>query len=86
MPQYLSRSSVRLLEASMDSLAIALTALALPKRHQLRSEEAKNAAVIGMAGTSAEQALAAILIQVMGTRQRLLRAPNTRRLAPYLMK
>lgn len=50
----------------MDSLAIALTALALPKRHQLRSEEAKNAAVIGMAGTSAEQALAAILIQVMG--------------------
>lgn len=66
MPQYLSRSSVRLLEASMDSLAIALTALALPKRHQLRSEEAKNAAVIGMAGTSAEQALAAILIQVMG--------------------
>lgn len=66
MPQYLSRSSVRLLEASMDSLTLALTALALPQRHQLRSEEARNAAVIGMAGTAVEQALTAMLIHVQG--------------------
>ncbi|MFY3137986.1 hypothetical protein ACOTFF_15895 [Achromobacter xylosoxidans] len=50
----------------MDSLSLAMLALCLPSRHQMRAEEAKYAGVIGMAGTAAEQALAAILVQVHG--------------------
>lgn len=66
MPQYLTRSSVRLLEASVDSLALAMSAAAAPVRHVPRAPETAFAAVIGMAGVAAEQALSSILIQVDG--------------------
>ncbi|MFA8655529.1 hypothetical protein ACULL3_13565 [Xanthomonas arboricola pv. corylina] len=66
MPQFLTRSTVRLLEASVDSLSLALTAAAIPLRHVPKSSEASFAAVIGMAGVAAEQAISSILIQVNG--------------------
>ncbi|WP_415916450.1 hypothetical protein SE336_18595 [Xanthomonas arboricola] len=50
----------------MDSLALAMSAAASPIRHVQRAPETAFAAVIGMAGAAAEQALSSILIQVDG--------------------
>lgn len=66
MPQFLSRSTVRLLEASLDSLSLALTGVAIPARHTPKSSEAAFAAVAGLAGVAAEQSLSAIILQVDG--------------------
>jgi hypothetical protein len=50
----------------MDSLSLAMTAAAIPMRHAPKSSEASFAAVIGMAGVAAEQAISSILIQING--------------------
>lgn len=66
MPQYLRTSSVRLIEASQESLHLALIGLGLPARHELRVGAAQFAASAGLIGASVEQALSAILVQVLG--------------------
>lgn len=66
MPQLLRTSSVRLLEASQEALNLALHGLAMPIRDELRAEGAQFAAPVGLIGAAAEQALAAILVQVLG--------------------
>lgn len=66
MPQLLTRSTVRLLEASMDNLSLAMTAAATPVRHSSKSSEAGFAGLIGLAGVAAEQAISSILIQIDG--------------------
>lgn len=66
MPQYLRTSSVRLIEASQEALNLALVGLGMPARHELRASAAQFAASAGLIGAAAEQALSAILVQVLG--------------------
>ena len=66
MPRYLTNSSIRLLEASQESLSVALHCLGTPSRGSLRVEIARYSPAIGLIGAAAEQALAAILVQVRG--------------------
>lgn len=66
MPRYLSNSAIRLLEASQESLSVALHCLGTPSRGNLRVEIARYSPAIGLIGAAAEQALAAILVQVRG--------------------
>lgn len=66
MPRYLSNSAIRLLEASQESLALALHCLGTPNRGNLRVEVARYSPAIGLIGAAAEQALAAIIVQVRG--------------------
>jgi len=66
MPRFLSNSAIRLLEASQESLALALHCLAIPNRGNLRVEVARYSPAIGLIGAAAEQALAAIIVQVRG--------------------
>lgn len=71
MPQFLSRSTVRLLEASLDNLALAMTSAAMPLRHVPKSNEAAFSPVVGLAGVAAEQLLSAIILQIEGDRAAL---------------
>lgn len=75
MPRYLRTSSVRLLEASQEALNLALMGLGMPVRRQLRVTSAQCAAPAGLIGAAAEQALSAILVQVLGE-EALMSAPN----------
>lgn len=66
MPQYLRTSSVRLIEASQEALNLAFVGLGIPARHELRVDAAQFAASAGLIGAAVEQALSAILVQVLG--------------------
>lgn len=66
MPQFLRTSSVRLIEASQEALHLAFVGLGLPVRQQLRVGAAQFAASAGLIGAAVEQALSAILVQVLG--------------------
>jgi hypothetical protein len=66
VPQYLRTSSVRLIEASQEALTLAFVGLGIPARHELRVGAAQFAASAGLIGAAAEQALSAILVQVLG--------------------
>jgi hypothetical protein len=66
MPNYLRKDTIRLLEASVESINLAIIGLGLPRRFELREPTVYNAASIGLIGVSAELAMSAILIQVYG--------------------
>ncbi len=66
MPMYLKRDTIRLLEASVDAISLAVTALGLPQRHEVRETSSENAIAIGLAGVSAELAMSAIIVQAQG--------------------
>ncbi|MBE5395204.1 hypothetical protein HT747_08640 [Brevibacillus borstelensis] len=66
MPMLLRRDAVRLFEASVESLNLALVGLGLPRRTSVREDSAKHAAEIGLIGASAEQAMSACLVQAFG--------------------
>ena len=66
MPQYLRRVTVRLLEASMESLHLGLVGLGLPVRRESREPSSRYSASVGLVGTAAEQVMAAILVHVYG--------------------
>ncbi|QMV44732.1 hypothetical protein [Cohnella cholangitidis] len=66
MPTYLRKDSIRLLEASAESLSLAIAGLGLPRRLILRDANVNNAAPIGLIGVSAELAMSSMLIQVNG--------------------
>jgi hypothetical protein len=72
MPRLLSNNAVRLLEASQESLALALFCLGTPSRGELRVESARYSPAIGLVGAAAEQALAAIIVQVRGEQAMML--------------
>lgn len=66
MPMYLKRDTIRLLESSVESISMAVTALGLPKRYELRETVAENSVAIGLAGVSVELAMSAIIVQAKG--------------------
>jgi len=66
MPLYLRRDSIRMLEASLDALHIALSRLGTTPRHEVREENSKHAAEIGLIGSAAELAMTACLVHAHG--------------------
>lgn len=74
MPQYLRRTTVRLLEASQEAMTLAILGLGMPSREALRVDCARFAAPVGLIGAAAEQALSAILVQVRGDEALMLSA------------
>ena len=74
MPMYLKRDTIRLLEASVESISMAVAALGLPKRYELREPASENAIAIGLAGVSVELAMSAIIVQAKS--EQALRFPT----------
>ncbi|OME31776.1 hypothetical protein BSK63_14590 [Paenibacillus odorifer] len=66
MPSLLKKDSIRLLEASVSSLNLALIGLSLPLRSDTRENGALYAPEVGLIGTSAEQAINACMTQIYG--------------------
>lgn len=74
MPMYLKKSTIRLLEASVEAISLAVTSIGLPQRYELRESEAKTAAAIGLAGVSVELAMSAVIVQANG--EQALKLPS----------
>ncbi|SDJ35435.1 hypothetical protein [Paenibacillus naphthalenovorans] len=72
MPSLLRKDSIRLLEASINSLSLATIGLALPLRHEPRERSSLYAAEIGLIGAAAEQAVNACIVQSLGLKGLLL--------------
>ncbi len=66
MPKYLKKDTIRLLEASVEAISMAVTALGLPQRNELRAPESENSIAIGLAGVAGELAMSSILVQAGG--------------------
>jgi len=66
MPIYLKKDTIRLLEASVESISLAIMGLGMPNRIELREQLAKNAIQIGLVGVAAELAMSAIIVQGAG--------------------
>lgn len=66
VPMFLKKDAIRLLEASAESLVLAATAAALPRRVPNRDAVVVNAPGIGLTGAAAELAMSACLVQVTG--------------------
>ena len=57
MPMYLKRDTIRLLEASVEAISLAVTSLGLPQRHLFREDVAQNSISIGSVTVTASAAL-----------------------------
>lgn len=68
MPMLLKRDSVRMLEASVNSLYLALVGLGLPRKTKNREKSSHYSSEIGLIGVSAELAMSACLVQAYGTK------------------
>ena len=66
MPMYLKRDTIRLLEAGVEAISLAVTALGLPRRYEIRESASENAVAIGLAGVSAELVMSSIIVQAQG--------------------
>ncbi len=66
MPLYLKRDTIRLFEAGVEAISLAVTALGLPRRYEIREESSENAVAIGLAGVSAELIMSSIIVQAQG--------------------
>lgn len=66
MPMYLKKDTIRLLEASVNSISMAVTSLGLPQRYELRESASENAVAIGLVGVSVELAMSSIIVQAKG--------------------
>lgn len=58
MPRLLKKDAIRLLEASVESLNLALVGLGLPQRVTLKEVSAQYSGAIGLIGASVELAMA----------------------------
>ena len=72
MPMYLKKDTIKFLEASIETISMAIMSLGIPERIELRNSETKRAITIGMIGISAELAMNAILVQANGNKSLLL--------------
>jgi len=66
MPSLLRKDAIRLLEASVNSLNLALIGLSLPLRNEPREHSSLYSSEIGLIGAAAEQAVNACITQVFG--------------------
>jgi len=66
MPLLLKKDSIRLFEASVEALSLAITGLGLPIRFEYREEASLHAAPIGLIGVAAELAMSAVIAQASG--------------------
>ena len=66
MPIFLRKDTIRLFEASLESLSLAIISLGLPDRNKRRVEATHYAATIGLIGSSAELAVSACYVQACG--------------------
>lgn len=67
MPSLLRRDAIRLFEASIESLQLAVTSLGNTKRVQFREPSAKYAIEVGLIGVAAELGMAACVVQALGS-------------------
>ena len=70
----LKRDSIRLLEASIDAISMAVLALGLPRKYEKYLDVSENAIAIGLAGVAAELSMSAILVQASG--EKFLKLPS----------
>lgn len=66
MPRLLKQDSLRLLEASIESLGLAQIGICSFRRDQLKVEQVRYSAEIGLIGSSIELMMSSILIQALG--------------------
>ncbi|MGE3538644.1 MAG: hypothetical protein AB7N91_14600 [Candidatus Tectimicrobiota bacterium] len=66
MPLYLRHDAIRLLEASVESLHVALSSLGATRRSSPRESSSLYAPEIGLIGAAAEMAMSACLVQASG--------------------
>ena len=66
MPQLLKHDTVRLFEASQESLFFAVLGIHLPRRFNLREKTAETALPCGLIGVAAEMVMSACVAQVHG--------------------
>jgi len=66
MPLYLRRDSIRMFEASLNVLHLALSNLGTTARYEVRQSNSMHAAEIGLIGSAAELAMSACLVHAHG--------------------
>lgn len=66
MPPLLRYDTIRLIEASIESLHLAISSLGATKRVEFRQQSAAHAIEIGLIGAAAELAMGACLVQAFG--------------------
>lgn len=66
MPRLLKNDTVRLIEASIESLGLAQVGICAFRRDVLKMEQVRYSPEIGLIGTSIELAMSSILIQALG--------------------
>lgn len=74
MPMYLKKSTIRLLEASVEAISLAVMSIGLPRRHELRESASETAAAIGLTGVAVELVMSAIIVQANG--EQALKLPS----------
>jgi hypothetical protein len=72
MPRLLKKDAVRLFEASLECINLALVGLGMPRRVPVREDSALLAPIIGLIGSAAEQAMSGCLVQAFGSQALLL--------------
>ena len=66
MPRLLKQDSIRLIEASIEALGLAQMGICTFRKDQLKIEQVRYSAEIGLIGSSIELAMSSILIQAFG--------------------
>jgi hypothetical protein len=66
MPKLLKQDTIRLLEASIEALGLAQIGICCFRRDQLKIEQVRYSAEIGLIGSSIELIMSSILIQALG--------------------
>jgi hypothetical protein len=66
MPRLLKNDTVRLIEASIEALGLAQFGICTFRRDQLKVEQVRYSAEVGLIGSSVELAMSAIIIQALG--------------------
>jgi hypothetical protein len=66
MPRLLKNDTVRLLESSIESLGLAQIGICTFRRDQLKIEQVRYSAEVGLIGSSVELAMSSVIIQAQG--------------------
>lgn len=66
MPRLLKNDTIRLIEASIESLGLAQVGICSFRRDQLKMEQVRYSPEIGLIGTAIELAMSSVLIQALG--------------------